>query len=327
MDVSFGIWQLVFIGLLFLGACVSVFLASRRQNTQLIYIAIGLLGLTLMVAFPDVWLILCLLVLTAGGCIVYYGQTAKSFQKSILGIILLLAGAIAFVVVRQFTGPDDEDLLKQRRMLYDLAQYEKLGKVANEKHPAAKAAVIVPADMTEQQKELVKAFEKGIGAPVVIVEEKTIDFQQFQQDNAGLSDEAYEQKLAEEKNKYSVEALLKSPKMAGVKVVLMMTALPGKKDECVSLLNTVKAKRMSLLVPADSAKRASVWLEPYIRGGQVCALVLVNADSAINRDVPENEDMTAAFNARYVLVTSENIDAMKNDPKYGTMLVDHSPEN
>lgn len=47
---------------------------------------------------------------------------------------------------------------------------------------------------------------------------------------------------------------------------------------------------------------------------------MMNADSSIQNDVPEN--MEEAFAARYVLVTAENIDAMLEDPKYRVLLFD-----
>ena len=89
--------------------------------------------------------------------------------------------------------------------------------------------------------------------------------------------------------------------------------------ECLDTLNSLKKASKILLIPADFAGRKNV-LSPYIREGQIGALVMMNADSSIQNDVPEN--MEEAFASRYVLVTAENIDAMLEDPKYRVLLFD-----
>lgn len=327
--MEFGPTQLILIALLLGGAGFSVFLAKRSQRPLFIHVAILLLGFVLVVAFNNIWLGICILFLAAGGCMAYHGQCTKSFQKTIAGIVMLVVGLISFIVVRISLEPDPEEELSAKRLQYDLAQYETLGKMAMAKYSGQNVAVIVPPDMTEQQKKMLEAFEKGFGASVKVVQEKQFDPQAFREANVNMQEDKYQKKLETEMAKFSLKTLLLSPEMAKVNVVLMMTALPAKKTECLSFLEEAKKKKKVLLIPADSAKRASVWLEPYISNkhghAPVGMLVLKNSDFNIQEDVPEKTE--DAFKACYVLVTSDNIDNVANDPQYKVMLVEDSPEN
>lgn len=323
MEDTFSIWQMVFMALLFIGAIASVFYSKRTQNPLYIHVAICLLGLILMIAFPGIWLFLCTLALTGGACLLYQGQNRNSLKKTVIGAALLILGAVFFVLVRQWQSPNEDSLQNLKK--YNLVQYEKLGTFAKEKYSGSMVAVIVPPEMSEQQKELLKAFEKGLGASVMVVEETQFDPQAFREENAGLQQEKYESKLKEEMAKCSLGALLNSSALAEAEVVLMMTSLPAKKEEIIPFIKDLKDSGKILLIPEGSAKTAAKWLQKSIQEGQIGALVLLNTDSNINDKVPE--DVNKAFEARYVLVTSENIEAMVNDNKYKVMLVDDEAES
>ncbi len=325
MTTTFSILQMVFMGLFLCGAVLCAYSAKKNQSTRSFFGAICMLGLVLITAFPNIWLILCILLMIAGGCLLVYGQAANVFSKTVTGMVLLLTGIIAFAVACGLLNPDEEDELSKKRLQYGLAQYEQLGKVAMEKYSGSDVAVIVPPDMTEQQNEFVKAFEKGYGASVKIVEEKLFDSYAFQEANSDLNEKDYLKKFAAEQEKCSLKTLIRSPELASADVILMLTVPPTKKEECIPFLEEVKKRKKVLLFPADTGRRISVWLEPYIRGKQVGALVLMNVESSIRNEVPE--DAEGAFNARYVLVTSENLDEMMNNRSYRVMLTDDSAEN
>ena len=83
-------------------------------------------------------------------------------------------------------------------------------------------------------------------------------------------------------------------------------------------------KKVSLLIPHGSTGYATQCFAPYIKAGKIGAIVLMNVDSSISADVPENPE--EVFDSRYVLVTSENIDTLQNDRNYKVMLVDDDDE-
>ena len=168
-----------------------------------------------------------------------------------------------------------------------------------------------------------KAFEKGYGSSIDVVEQKYFDYNQFREENVGLDRDAYEKKLQEARQEFSLENMFQSSEMQGAEVVLLLTGLPAKRLECLDTLYGLKKASKILLIPAEFAGKKNV-LSPYIREGQIGALVMMNADSSIQNDVPEN--MEEAFASRYVLVTAENIDAMLEDPKYRVLLFDDEAE-
>ena len=312
---------LAFIFLLFAGG--SAFYGARSRKTVPIYSALVFLGFILMTLFPGWLLALCILMIVVGACILFHGQSKQIFKKKVTGWILLFAGLIAFAVIRYVMAPDDNETLRLKLKQYSLAEYEKLGSFAQERYAGLNVIAVVPENMTDRQKDCLKAFEQGYGGTVDTVEQKMIDFVAFREENAHLESAEYNALLQKTINDHSLENLFRSGEMIGVDVVLLLTSLPGKRIECLSTLNSLRDSRKILLLPMDCAGRVNV-LSTYIRDGLIGALVMMNADSSIKNDVPEN--LEEAFNSRFVLVTAENIDAMLEDPKYRVVLFDDEAE-
>lgn len=316
MGSTLSVWQLIFMLLFFCGAVAAVFFAKRSQNNGLFYAAICQLGIILIIAFPIAWLILCSIALTIGACLLLYGHAAKAPGKMIMGIVILLVGTITFGVLRHNLTSVDE--VKEKQIRYENIQFEKLGKFSAEKYSAKNVAVLMPPDPSERQSEQIKAFEENYGAPVKHVEGMFFDFQAFYdklRSSKRLSSGEIQKKLESE-----IRAYFGKSELAGVDVVLMMVGLPKDRAEFQTLFKVLKQKNVKLLIPNAHAVPAVRWFAPYVERGQIDAIVLLNVNSDIRNVIPEN--MEEAFNARYVLVTSENIDTVKADPNYKAMLVD-----
>lgn len=317
--MTLSMWQIIFAFVFLFCAAGSIFHAMRSRKMQSTYCSVGFLGILLVVVMPGWLTAICALIGVIGICILIHGKSTGNFRKSVTGMILLICGLVAFLIGRAFMGPDDDETLRWKLQQYGLSQYEKLGRYAKEQYPDKSVMAVVPENMPERQKEFLKAFEKGYGSSIDVVEQGNFDYNRFREENTGLDRDTYEEKLQEAKQEFSLENIFQSSEMQGAEVVLLLTGLSGNRLECLDTLNSLKKASKILLIPADFAGRKNV-LSPYIREGQIGALVMMNADSSIQNDVPEN--MEEAFAARYVLVTAENIDAMLEDPKYRVLLFD-----
>lgn len=310
---AISITQVILAALFVLGAGAAAFVACRNRNSIYPYLAIVLLGCALFCLFPSLWLILCTCVMTFGGCVLFYGQKKNIQKKSIMGIAILLAGTIAFVVVQQLIQPDGPEKMHEKQMRYDLAQYEILGRYAKEHYSGQTIAAVIPKEKQPRHDELLKAFEKGYGSSVTVVEYDPFDMMAFIEENGELKEnnpKRYQALLAKEEVKQSFEAQV----LAGADdadVVLFVSGLPGKRMECLRALNAFKKAKKTLLIPSGCGGETSV-LAPFIEKGTVGAFVMIKGDSSIQNDIPE--DPQEAFNSRFEFVTSENIEEKKNDP-------------
>ena len=325
MSGTFEVWQIVLLVLLFLGTCITAFFAYSTQKRALVYAVIFLLGLMLVVMFSNLFLSLAIAVFTVGVCLLYHGHASKSLLKMGVGIGIFLVGIVLFFVIKSNLTLD-EDELSLRRNLYDIAQYERLGALAAEKYPGAEVVAVVPPNMSERQKKQLEAFEKKYGSAVTVVEEKQFDSQAFREENADLNSKRYQAKMDAEMAACSLPVLFQTPALRSADVVLMVTAMPSNKQECLRLFKvlTKMKKKVSLLIPHGSTGSATQCFAPYIKAGKIGAIVLMNVNSSISADVPENPE--EVFDSRYVLVTSENIDTLQNDRNYKVMLVDDDDE-
>lgn len=321
--MTLSLWQIILSFVFLFCAAGSIFHAMRTRKLQSTFCSVAFLGLIVIVVMPGWLTAFCTAVCVVGICMYLYGKSSGNFRKSITGSIVFVCGLIAFLIIRAFLAPDDNETMRWKLQQYGLSQYEKLGQYAREHYPEKNVMAVVPENMPERQKEYLKAFEKGYGSSIEVVEQGYFDSIRFREENAGLDSETYRRKMQEAQQELSLEKIFQSSEMRDADVILLIAGLSGKRSDCLAALNSLKENSQTLLIPADCSGVTSV-LSPYIRDGQIGALVLMNVNSSIRNDVPES--MEEAFAARYVLVTAENIDAMLNDPLYRVVLFDEEAE-
>lgn len=322
---TLSIAQIIWSVLLVLVAGVSGFLAARNRNLSLAYVAILLLGGVLMILFPGIWGALAVCAMIVGCCMFLAGRSKNISGKTKLGVVIFLIGTIAFVVAQIMTQPDDDATLLGRTLSYDIAQYEKLGMFAKERYAGMNVVAVVLEGKSARDEQMLKAFEKGYGASVETVEWAPLDVLAFNEENRELKTDnprRYNALLTQAEIEHSIENVILSS-ASDADVVLLLVGLPSKRAENLRTLNALKKTRKAkkiLLIPNGKGGETEV-LAPFIENGLIGAFVMINVKSSIQNDVPENVE--EAFNSRFVLVTSENIETMKNDP----MLRDPEAEN
>ncbi|MBN1863846.1 MAG: hypothetical protein JW808_02985 [Victivallales bacterium] len=237
-------------------------------------------------------------------------QHTNSLAKPLAIVLLLVVVACTVLILVKNLGSGDTKKLIENEMKFAKASTYVLGKKIAEVKPGANVLIIVEDDMAvnPRQATLIDGFKEGFGSSITNI---TIKSPQVQKPKGApeefampmmelMTTEHFNKLLDQNRSCNLVITMIGLPyDMAKLNIWQQFERDP-KKTPNLCLMNT----EISMMYPA-------------IKGGLVLAAVTYNPDARYTED-PAPTDPQQAFDMRYLLITTENVDEIAE--KFGERL-------